>query len=265
MKVIEKELENTPIYYYITDNKMSESMLFIHAAFADHTSFDKQVDFFSKKYRVITLDLIGHGKSIRTKKYDSIDKTADYITHIMQKENIDKLHLIGVSIGAILIQDFANKYPNKVASLCSIGGYDINNFDTSMQKENTAAQIKMMFKAIVSIKWFAKENKLISAITTEAQEAFYQMNIKFKKRSFRYLSTLSLLVNKFKTNNRPYSIMIGCGSKDIPMAVKATKIWHEIEPESKMVIFENAGHLVNMDVPDEFNKTLEQFIYHVDR
>jgi len=42
----------------------------------------------------------------------------------------------------------------------------------------------MMLKAIISIKWFAKSNKLISATTTEAQEKFYQMNIRFKKRSF---------------------------------------------------------------------------------
>lgn len=37
-------------------------------------------------------------------------------------------------IGAILIQDFANKFPDKVASLCCIGGYDINNFDPALQK-----------------------------------------------------------------------------------------------------------------------------------
>jgi pimeloyl-ACP methyl ester carboxylesterase len=258
--MIEKHLPETPIHYWIKGIKSAESILFVHAAFADHTSFDEQIKFFAKDYQVITLDLIGHGKSIITQKGDSISKTTDYICKLLEIEAISKIHLVGISIGAVLIQDFANKFPDKVASLCCIGGYDINNFDPSSQKENSGEQIKMMLKAIISIKWFAKSNKLISAVTTEAQEKFYQMNIKFKKRSFIYLAELSKLVNRSKTTNRNYPVMIGCGKYDTPMAIKVANIWHESEPESKMIVFENAGHLVNMDTPQEFNENLIKFL-----
>jgi 3-oxoadipate enol-lactonase len=258
--MIEKHLSGTPIHYWIEEKKSAESILFVHAAFADHTSFDEQIKFFAKDYQVITLDLIGHGKSIITKKGDNISKTADYIYKLLEIEAISKIHLVGISIGAVLIQDFANKFPDKVASLCCIGGYDINNFDPALQKENSGEQIKMMLKAIISIKWFAKSNKLISAVTTEAQEKFYQMNIRFKKRSLQYLSELSKLVNRCRTTNRDYPIMIGCGIYDIPMAIKVANMWHETEPESKMIVFENAGHLVNMDAAQEFNETLVRFL-----
>jgi pimeloyl-ACP methyl ester carboxylesterase len=258
--MIEKHLLGTPIYYWIEGKKSAESILFIHAAFADHTSFDEQLEFFAKDYQVITLDLIGHGKSIIADKGDSISKTADYICKLLEIEAIHKIHLVGISIGAVLIQDFANKFPDKVASLCCIGGYDINNFDPELQKENRGEQVKMMLKAIISIKWFAKSNKFISAVTTEAQEKFYQMNIRFKKKSFIYLAELSKLVNKFETTNRNYPVMIGCGKFDNPMAIKAANMWHEREPEIKMIVFENAGHLVNMDTPQAFNESLIRFL-----
>ena len=258
--MIEKHLSATPIHYWIKEKKSAKSILFIHAAFADHTSFDDQIKFFVKDYQVITLDLIGHGKSIITQKGDSISNTADYICKLLEIEAITKIHLVGISIGAVLIQDFANKFPDKVASLCCIGGYDINNFDPALQKENSGNQVKMILKAFISIKWFAKSNKLISASTTVAQEKFYQMNIRFKKRSFVYLSELTKLVNKFKTTNRNYPVMIGCGIYDIPMAIKVVNMWHESEPDSKMIVFENAGHLVNMDTPQEFNETLIRFL-----
>ena len=129
-----------------------------------------------------------------------------------------------------------------------------------MQIENSGEQVKMMLKAIISIKWFAKSNKLISAVTTKAQEKFYQMNIRFKKRSFMYLAELTKLVNRFKTTNRNYPVMIGCGKYDNPMAIKAANMWHKREPKSKMIIFENAGHLVNMDTPQEFNESLIRFL-----
>ena len=258
--MIEKHLSGTPIHYWIRENKSAESILFIHAAFADHTSFDQQIDFFSKDYQIITLDLIGHGKSIITQKDDNIGKTADYIYKILETEKIDKIHLVGVSIGGLLVQDFANKFPKKVASLSSVGAYDINNFDSKLQKENNGNQLKMILKALISIKWFAKSNKLISAFTQEAQEKFYQMNIRFEKKSFKYLSELSTLINKYETTNRNYPLMITYGKHDIPLAIKVATMWHESEPNSKLISFQNAGHLVNMDSPKEFNEKLLLFL-----
>lgn len=255
-----RRLNNTPIYYYLSGNMSAECILFIHAAFADHTMFDKQVSYFQEKYKIITLDLIGHGQSIDTKKGDRIDKMADYIHQIIREEDISKFHLVGVSLGSIVIQDFANKYPEHVASLSCFGGYDINNFDPVMQKGNSKVQMFMLLKAIFSIKWFAESNKKISAVTQEAQESFYQMNIRFRKSSFMHLATLNKMVNQFETKERNYNLLIGCGEKDIPMELEAVSMWNTCEPKSKKVIFSNAGHLVNMDAPNEFCKTIDQFI-----
>ena len=163
----------------------------------------------------------------------------------------------------MLIQDFANKYSQMVSSISCFGGYDINNFDISMQKENRKAQGLMMVKALFSIKWFAQSNKLISAYTEQAQEEFYEMNIRFPKKSFMYLAGLNNIVNKY-TTKRNYPILIGCGSKDIPMELDAIKMWYEFEPDSEVIIFNNAGHLVNMDVPHEFNKVVIDFILRAD-
>ncbi|WP_278286242.1 alpha/beta fold hydrolase [Eubacterium barkeri] len=217
---------------------------------------------FSKYFTVITVDLIGHGRSLQTTKGNSIDKTAEYLKEILSEEGIYKAHLVGVSIGAVLVQDFANKYPDMVISLSCFGGYDINNFDSTLQKENSKAQGLMMLKAMFSVKWFAESNKLISAYTKEAQEAFYQMNIRFPKRSFMYLAGLNKLVNKRQTGIRCYPLMIGCGDKDIPMELTAIEMWHKEEPDSKVVIFKDAGHLVNMDVPDTFNEIVLDFMLH---
>ena len=99
----EKKLENTSIHYWINDNEVGSAIIFIHPAFANHTCFDKQLDYF-RDYRVITIDLIGHGKSIGK---GTIEDTALYINQIMETEKIDKINLVGVSIGAVLVQDFA--------------------------------------------------------------------------------------------------------------------------------------------------------------
>ena len=139
------------------------------------------------------------------------------------------------------------------------GGYDINNFDAKMQKENGASQMLMMLKALVSIKWFAKANKQISAYTLQAQNEFYDMNILFPKKSFMYLASLNSMVNTHQTKQRMYPLLIGCGKFDIPMELSAVEMWKNREPQAKVVIFEDAGHCVNMDVPQKFNEVMEKF------
>lgn len=98
-----------------------------------------------------------------------------WIFDILKAENIQKVHIVGVSLGAVLAQDFANHFPESVSSLACFGGYDINHFDMKLQKKNGAKQILMMLKALISVKWFAKENKKISAHTLQAQNEFFDM------------------------------------------------------------------------------------------
>lgn len=253
------KLTASPIAYYISGKGQNEWVLFLHAAFVDHRMFQAQVEYFSEKYNVLTLDILGHGESTDAKKGDSLQHMSKWIHAILEAEKIRKIHIVGVSLGAVLAQDFANHYPNAVKSLACFGGYDINNFDKQLQKENSKAQMLMMLKALFSIKWFAKANKKISAYTLQAQNDFYNMNVQFHKKSFMYLASIGSMVNKRQTNPRAYPLLIGCGKFDIPAEQTAIKMWKEHEPQCEVVIFENAGHCVNMDTPQAFHQALEKF------
>lgn len=252
-------LENSPIAYYIDDSANKEWLVFLHAAFVDRRMFEKQFDYFYGKYNLLAIDILGHGNSLHTRKGDNIEKMSDWIDQILQKHKIHAAHFVGVSLGSVFIQDFANKYESKVLSLSCFGGYDVNNFDMKRQKANSKGQMKMMLKALFSIKWFAKANKKISAFSPQAQNDFYDMNIQFPKKSFLYLASLNSMVNVFQTKSRKYPLLIGCGKFDIPMELQAVEDWKSREPQLKVAIFENAGHCVNMDMPQKFNEVMEEF------
>lgn len=257
MMLIEKTLDGSPIHYWTNNTTANRCILFLHPAFGDHTCFDEQVAYFSERYKVITVDLIGHGNSLGN---GSMSDMSGFIRMILDAENIQKINLVGVSLGAVLAQDFANKYPQHLSALCCIGGYDINHFDVSLQHGNSKEQMKMMLKAMVSIKRFAEDNKRISAYTERAQAAFYEINLRFKKRSFRHLASLGSMINRQETPRRDYPLFIGVGEHDSPMAIQASASWHAHEPDSRFVIFKNAGHLVNMDAPEDFHRELENLL-----
>ena len=107
------------IYYtkYISDNSNNrEWITFVHGAGGSSTIWFKQIKYFSKKYNLLLLDLRGHGKSKTIpmnpfkKKYTFNSITAD-ILEVLDKENIIKSHFVGISLGTILIRNFAEKYP----------------------------------------------------------------------------------------------------------------------------------------------------------
>ncbi len=253
------KLENSPIAYYISGREHTEWVLFLHAAFVDHHMFQKQAAYFQNQYNLLTLDIIGHGNSVDTKKGDGIDQMSGWIHGILKKEGIDRIHIVGISLGAVLAQDFANRYPKAVQSLACFGGYDINNFDLQLQKKNGMAQMGMIWKAVFSVKWFAKSNQKISAYTRQAQNEFYQMNIRFPKKSFRYFASLNSMINVRQTAPREYPLLIGCGRHDIPAEIAAVEMWKKNEPGCKGIIFEGAGHCVNLDVPQQFHQALAEF------
>lgn len=252
-------LENSPIAYYVNQNNSAQWVLFLHAAYVNHSMFRSQIAYFKDEYNLLCVDIIGHGKSVNTKKGETVSQMSTWLHQIMEREKIDKLHVLGVSLGAVLAQDFANQYPDRVASLACFGGYDINNFDPGLQKNNGFAQMRMMFKALVSVKWFAAANRKISAYTEQAQNAFYEMNLQFSKKSFMYLATLHSMVNAHPPQKRAYPLLIGCGEHDIPMELDAIRRWEKTEPGCLVHIFKNAGHCVNMDAPQDFNTVLEKF------
>jgi len=251
-------LENSPIVYYVDDTANNDWVVFVHAAFVDHRMFEKQFGYFSGKYNLLAIDVLGHGNSLRARRGDGIEKTSDWLDAIFEKHKISAAHLVGVSLGAVLIQDFANKHEDKVLSLSCFGGYDVNNFDAEKQKSNSKTQMKMMLKALISVKWFAKANKKISAYTVEAQEEFYNLNLQFKKSSFRYLAGLQKLINLYPNKPRNYRLLIGCGEHDIPMEIELVNEW-ALNQNCDKIILQGAGHCLNMDKPDEFNACLESF------
>lgn len=256
MKVF--RLEGSPITYYMDDTASNDWVVFLHAAFVDHRMFRRQFRYFSGKYNLLAVDILGHGNSDRAQKGDRIEKMSIWIARILEKHKIPAAHFVGVSLGGVLIQDFANRYSGKVLSLSCFGAYDINRFDPEKQKSNSKEQMKMMFKALVSIRWFANANKKISACTEGAQEEFYRLNVEFRKSSLRYLAGLDRLVNSCPETQRQYPLLVGCGAHDIPAEIEIVNEWAARE-HCDPVILADAGHCVNMDNPQEFHRCLEQF------
>lgn len=253
------EMDDYEIHYFVSGKENSELILFLHPAFSDHRAFDQQIDFFSKKYRVITVDLIGHGLSKAKKSKDKIDASLTHIEKILEIEGFDKVNLVGVSMGSLIAQYFAINYPEKVSSLTALGGYDLNKENKEVEKAQRYSNFSLIMRAIFSMKSFRKKTAEITCYTEKGRALFYETASLYGRKSFVVMQGLQNIIKDRKKIETPYPLLILSGEYDIELSKKMAKEWHSEIANSKFIMINNAGHSANIDKPLEFNNILKDF------
>jgi len=103
--------------------KGDTTLFFVHGSYVDQTYWDKQVNFFKDKYRVITIDLPGHGTSGKHREQWSIEGFGNDVVNIVRELKLKNVILIGHSLGGSIILFAAVKDPSSI-----IGVIGIDNF-----------------------------------------------------------------------------------------------------------------------------------------
>jgi 3-oxoadipate enol-lactonase len=247
------------IHYYLKGHPESELIVFLHPAFGDHNCFYKQVDFFAKRYRVLTLDMVGHGQSQVQKSNVTVDVTAEHVVEIMALENHSTAHVVGVSMGALMAQDIAVKFPEKVKTVTAVGGYSIFGDNSEIQKAQSREMLKWLFLIIFSMKRFREYVTSVTVIHPQEREVFRKSMEFFTRSSFQVMSGMRKVLRKDeKVIHHPLLILVG--DHDLVVAKKAAKVWNQAQVGSEFHTIPDAGHCANMDNAKEFNDILWRFV-----
>jgi len=97
METIQRD--NANIHYQVS-GEGDITLVFVHGSYIDKTYWSEQVEYFSKKFKVVTIDLPGHGKSGRERSAWSIRGFAEDVVEVVKQLNLQHVVLIGHSIGA---------------------------------------------------------------------------------------------------------------------------------------------------------------------
>ena len=98
-----------------------QTLILVHGWTCDDSSWQGQVPALSKTYRVITLDLPGHGRSGMPKAF-TMELFARAIEAVRVEANVDKAVLVGHSMGTPVIRKYTLMYPDRVAALVLVDG-----------------------------------------------------------------------------------------------------------------------------------------------
>lgn len=108
------------VYYADQVNPQSPTVVFLHGLSSNHTTWlEFMAALRAQGYNSLALDLRGHGHSDKTKRksnYQLVNFTQD-LQQIIERENLQKVIIIGYSFGGAIALDYAIRYPDFVAGL----------------------------------------------------------------------------------------------------------------------------------------------------
>ncbi|MGN1148469.1 MAG: alpha/beta fold hydrolase [Lachnospiraceae bacterium] len=228
------EDKNMDINHHYIEKGKGEPLILLHGNGEDSTYFVNQIEYFSKKYRVIALDTRGHGKTPRGSAPFTIRQFAEDLHSFMDEQAIERADILGFSDGGNIALIFAIKYPERVNRLI-VNGADL---DTRGVKPSVQLPIVIGYN-IASL--FAKKS----------------MDAK------RKAEMLGLMVND--PNIEPEELekirtrtLVIAGTKDM-IKEKHTRLIYEKLPNAELV-FLPGNHFIANRNPEAFNHAVEKFL-----
>ena len=233
--------------------KGSKTIVFIHGWTCDESSWREQVPVFEKHYRVITLDLPGHGQSGSPKNGPlTMDLFARAVEAVRVEAKAGKIVLVGHSMGTPVIRQYARLYPANVAALVPVDGALHLSGSTNAPNpdrmrgpdglKNREAMIRGMFGKGATP---AVQDSILKMMLTAPESTAYQAMV----------ATFAAPNWNEETLNFPALGIYADHSASDDLAY-----FKKIFPNGKTVEVPGTGHFVMLEKPAEFNKLLGDFL-----
>ncbi|MCY7016868.1 alpha/beta hydrolase [Streptococcus sanguinis] len=268
--MIEKTYETSSgvIHYWINDMYASakSALIFLPGLTADHRLFDKQIEYFKDKYRVLVWDAPGHASSYPFKLNFSLFDMTKWLDRIFVKERIENPILIGQSMGGYVGQTYAQLFPEKLKGLVTIDSPSLQrNYYTAME-----LWLLKNMEAIYRIypwKSLLKSGPKSVSTTDYGRKLMYDMMMVYDGDQKRYArlagygyKIFSEAVEKKLSYEVKCPQLVICGKEDrAGSCIRYLKAYEKNTGKSVQWI-DKAGHNSNTDQPDIVNRLIDEFL-----
>jgi len=248
-------------YHSFIDNN-TEPLVFVHGVGLDHKMWDSQVNSLNN-HSTITYDLLGHGKTPYNEKDITLNDFSDQLDYLLKFLKVDKINLVGFSLGSLIALDFASKFQHKLKSLTVIGTtYKRTEEQRALVIERfEQAKLNKPISKQALKRWFTDEylnnhpkiyDQFIKILTKDDDD---HLNFLKAYKLFTYHQDNIDMIKNIKTNT-----LIMTGSGDTSSTVQMSKSLSNDLINSNFVEINNGKHLCSIECADDVNINLKNFI-----
>ena len=246
-------------FYVFNKKEQSIPIVFVHGVGLTYEIWQPQLDFFNG-YSNLSYDILGHGKSSLTKQNISFDDFSDQLIELINELKIEKIHLVGFSIGSLIARNFATRYGDRLRSLILLGSiYKRSEQQQKIVNERfNQAKKKLKLSRQALKRWFTDKylennpntyEKISSILSGNNMANFlkvYELFVKHKNdEDFKKIQAKTLVMT---------------GEHDIGSTIEMSQQLNNVIMDSELKIIKEGKHLCGIECADEVNLSIKNFI-----
>jgi 3-oxoadipate enol-lactonase len=250
----------------VDESGTGELVLFMHGIGGNRTNWTRQVQNFGEHCLAVAWDARGYNGS---EDYDGELDFSDFardILRLLKFYGRKKLHLVGLSMGGRIAQDFYALFPQHVATLTIVASFTgFQNFSDADRQKFLSLRLKPLVEE-------GKEPRDIAPVVAKtlcspnATEEQYQrlvasMAALHKGSYIKTVKATTLYDRTAELDRIAVPTLLVFGEADTLTTADMGRQMHARIKGSKLVVVPKSGHLVNLEQPDAFEAALEPFLF----
>ena len=243
-------------------------IVFLHAFPLNRTMWTAQEQALSSQFRVITIDLRGHGESDAPLWHYTLDQSAEDVRALLDQLAIQQALFVGLSMGGYILFAFYRKYAERVKGM--VLADTRAQADTEEGKEGRFQMAQVAYKKGPSAIADMMIPKLLSPATVQSRPEIVQaVRTKIEGNQISGIAGDLMAmaerpdsVSLLKQITCPTQVIVGGLDQATPPS--DARLMAEQIPGARLALIPNAAHLANLEQPDAFNQALASFLQTIE-
>jgi 2-hydroxy-6-oxonona-2,4-dienedioate hydrolase len=252
------------IYYEVVGE--GEPLVLVHAGIADSRMWEGQISAFADHYAVIRYDLRGFGG---TEMVEGPFSHHEDLRGLLNFLGLDRVHLVGCSMGGGAVLDFALEYPHRVGNLVlvgsAVGGFR-PDFDPPKEWDDIVAadeagDLELVSELEVRM-WVDGPERTPEVVEAPIRDLVREMNLIALQNEATGLGEEwepePPAADRLHDVHAPTLLIVG--DEDQPRIFAAADLLERELPNVRKALMHGTAHLPNMERPEEFNRLTLNFL-----
>ncbi len=255
MKGVATAADGVAIHYEV-HGEGRPVLVFVHGFSCDRSYWANQVNDLDRDFQVVTVDLAGHGESGLNRKSWSMAAFGEDVVAVVEQLGLEQIVLIGHSMSGYVIVEAARRMPQKVIGLIAVETFqDLLQTRTREEIDELLAPLRSDFVATVRdavrSRFFipTSDPALVETISEDMAAAPPDVAIPVADSMFRYAAQLREGLQEVEAP------IVLINSDYRPTNISAAERYG-----IAVEMLSGAGHFLMMEIPETFNRRLQELV-----
>jgi pimeloyl-ACP methyl ester carboxylesterase len=246
-----------------SDTGKGRTVVLLHGFLGSHLIWESTIESLSRSYRVIAIDLPGHGDTDCFGYVHTSELIAKCVKAVMDSLRLKRYVLIGHSMGGYAALAFADLFPDNLRGLCL---YHSTAFADSEEKKRDRTRSIRLVKSNHTIYTTEVVKNLFAAKNTK----YLKEEIAFAQKVAAKTSKQSIIASLEGMKDRPnrdiilgmahYPVMMVIGELDNVLPYQQLLEQSELIKDKHILFLEHDGHMGFLESPRQSNSALKKFL-----